>query len=96
MEFETSKKKVIWAGETNMKIADFRLLICAVVFLFLNVIMLIVYSQVVLKQARIDEPVDVIFVARGRRRAALQHNLWIKWWDPLAKNTLSCFAFTRD
>jgi hypothetical protein len=82
---QSIKKKVTCSDEENMKLADFRLLICAVVFLFLNIIMLVIYAQIVLKQPNVDEPIDVIFVARGRKRAAIQHKLWTKQWEPLVK-----------
>ncbi len=64
-----------------MKTADFKLLVCAIVFLFLNIIVLLIYSQIILKRPNVNSPIDVIFIARNRRRASIQHKIWLKNWQ---------------
>jgi hypothetical protein len=62
--------------------ADFRLLVTAVVFLCINIIILVVYAEVVHVNPSSENLVDVIFFARGRDREFLQYDLWNKYFKP--------------
>lgn len=77
------KKKNSPQVKNKMKSSDFKLLISAVVFIFLNVILLLIYFEIVMKEDVPTEIIDVIFVAKGRRRAQIQHKLWMQHWTPL-------------
>jgi len=57
------------------------------VFLFLNIVFLVIYIVIMKSQTKMEsQNVDIIFVAKGRQRAALQHSIWIQKWSPLARS----------
>lgn len=68
----------------TMKSSDFKLFMWAIVFLFLDIITIIIYTQVVLKKTKVAEPVDIILVSQGRDRATLQQGVWEKNWQSLS------------
>jgi hypothetical protein len=65
-----------------MRLQSFRLLVAAIVFLFINILVLIIYSEVIHMNPAPESSVDVILVARGRDREVLQYELWNKYFLP--------------
>ncbi len=65
-----------------MRQSDFRLLVAAVVFLCINILILIVYAEVVNVPIPSENSVDIIFVSRGRNREDIQYKLWSKYFEP--------------
>ncbi len=71
-----------WKKKTKMKTSDFKLLVVAIIFLFLNIIILVIYAEIVNVNPDAESSVDIILLARGRDRALLQYQLWNKFFQP--------------
>jgi hypothetical protein len=62
--------------------ADFKLLVAAVIFLCINILILIVYAEVIHFNPPSEDGMDIIFVSRGRKREEIQYKLWEKHFHP--------------
>ena len=75
--------------------ADFQLLVWCIVFAFLNVLVLLAYTQVLKKPKVLDKRVDVIFISRGRNRLAIQSAIWFKKWKSISTTRFICI-YTKN
>lgn len=63
-----------------MQRAELKLLVAGIILLFVNVMILVVYFEVIRVTSELEYSIDIIFFANGRYRDELQHKLWKKYF----------------